>query len=407
MTAEFEPVRVGLIGCGGMGYRHALAVGEMHALGCQPTRIVAICDTDATRRARTAKLLADRCGSWPAEYAETGDLLDDPSIEAVQIVVPTALHHTLVLAALEAGKHVLVEKPLALTVAACDIIVAAAERCDRVVAVAENYRRIPGNRAMSALIRSGVMGPLDAMFVRCLASPEPPVKPGEVPIASPLWYSDRILVGGYHVLEMGVHEADLQHDWFGPVQRVSARMRRFGNAPPEASEDMLTATLGFEGGFETTLSFCSTIRGFSVADRVLVARDAVATSGAWHAWQDGQILRADGQNRTVEAMVRDWMDTLTDDERRRLLPAGSWVDQKSDATAPLTYGVGTAIHDFARAVRGGGRPEITAELGRVAVATCCAMLESAQMNCPVDVHDVMSGAIGAAQGPLNQALGLC
>ena len=106
-------------------------------------------------------------------------------------------------------------------------------------------------------------------------------------------------------------------------------------------------------------------------------------------------------------MVRDWMDTLTDDERRRLLPAGSWVDQKSDATAPLTYGVGTAIHDFARAVRGGGRPEITAELGRVAVATCCAMLESAQMNCPVDVHDVMSGAIGAAQGPLNQALGLC
>lgn len=407
MPAEFDPLPIGLIGCGGMGYRHALAVAEMHELGCNPVRIVAICDTDPARRARVGALIETRCGHRPEEFASTSSLLDHRGIEAVQIVVPTSLHHWLVLAALEAGKHVLVEKPLALTVAACDQIVRAAAQGDRVVAVAENYRRIPGNRAFGALIRSGTLGPLEAMFVRNFAAPDPPVEQGAAPAPSPRWYADRTRAGGYHVMEMGVHEADLQHDWFGPVRRVSARMRSFGTASPEASEDMLTASLQFDGGFETTLAFCSTIRGFAMADRVLVARDGVATSGAWHAWQGGQILGVDGQRRTVEAMVAAWMASLCDHDRARLFPAGSWVAGVSEATAPLTYGVGAAIHDFARAVREGGRPEITAELGRIAVATCCAILESAQIEAPVDLDDVLSGAVAAAQRPLNRALGIC
>jgi len=296
---------------------------------------------------------------------------------------------------------------MALTVAACDQIVMAAQQGDRVVAVAENYRRIPANRAMGALIRSGSLGPSEAMFVRNFASPDPPVKPGDPPVSSPRWYADRTHAGGYHVMEMGVHEADLQHDWFGPVRRVSAQMRRFGAARPDASEDMLTARLEFDGGFESNLAFCSTVRGFEMADRVLVAREGVVTSGAWHAWQDGRIVGSDGQCRSVEEMVSAWMAELSDEDRQRLLPPGSWVPGVSEGTAPLTYGVGAAIHDFARAVREGGSPEITAEVGRVAVATCCAMLESAHVEGPVDVDDVLSGAIAAAQEPLNRAIGLC
>ncbi|MFO7309872.1 MAG: Gfo/Idh/MocA family oxidoreductase [Pseudomonadota bacterium] len=227
MSSEFEALRVGLIGCGGMGVRHARAVAEMHQRGCRAVEIVAVCDLDAARRAPIVAMIHEACGKAPAEYETLAALLDDPGVEAVDIVLPTSLHHTAILAALEAGKHVQVEKPLALTVSACDLIVAAAARANRVVAVAENYRRIASNRAIGGLIRAGAFGPLDAMFVRNLASPEPPVQPGGKPVESPLWYRDRTRAGGYHVLEMGVHEADLQHFWFGPVKTVQASTHLF------------------------------------------------------------------------------------------------------------------------------------------------------------------------------------
>ncbi len=128
MTTEFEPLRVALIGCGGMGRRHALAVAEMHALGCRPVEIVAVCDADEERRDAIASLIAKASGRAPRQYADYRTVLDQADIDAVDIVLPTSLHHTAILAAIDAGKHVLVEKPLALTVSACDLIVDAASR---------------------------------------------------------------------------------------------------------------------------------------------------------------------------------------------------------------------------------------------------------------------------------------
>jgi predicted dehydrogenase len=260
---DFDPLRLGLIGCGGMGLRHALAVADMHALGCRPVEIVAVCDTDPARRAQVSGLLAERTGRRPAEHASTGALLEDRRLEAVDVVLPTSLHHATVLDALSAGMHVLVEKPLALTVSACDLIVAAAARAGRVVASSENYRRLPGNRTLAALISGGALGPLDTMFVRNFAPPDPPVKRGQAPVASPDWYRARTLAGGYHAMEMGAHEADLQEFWFGPVESVSAEMRTFGrSASPDVTEDILTATFRFESGFEHRLCLHHTrIRG--------------------------------------------------------------------------------------------------------------------------------------------------
>ena len=411
MPSEFEPVRIGLIGCGGMGSRHALAVAEMHALGGRAVEIVAICDTDPARRAEIAALIEAACGRRPEEFAEVPALLDCPAVEAVDIVLPTSLHHLTILAALAAGKHVLVEKPLALTVAACTLVVEAAAQSGRVVAVAENFRRIPANRAFGALVRAGAFGPLDVMFVRNFAAPEPPFRPGEAPVCSPDWYRDRSRAGGYHVLEMGVHEADLQGYWFGPVETVTAETRVFprpGAPRPDASEDMLTAALHFAGGFTSTLAFCSTIRGVEIADRVLVGREAVVTSGAWHAWQEGAILAGDGSRRSAEASVADWLAALPEAERQRLLPRGAWPGRAGPAVAtqPLSYGVGLAIHDFARAVRSGTAPEIGPVEARAAVATCCAILESAESGAPVAVAEVLAGRLRAAQAPLDRALGL-
>ncbi|MFN3260157.1 MAG: Gfo/Idh/MocA family protein [Pikeienuella sp.] len=406
---DFEPLRLGLIGCGGMGLRHALAVADMHAAGRRPVEIVAICDTDEGKRARVAALLSERTGRQPAQHVSTGTLLDDRRVEAVDVVLPTSLHHATVLDALSAGMHVLVEKPLALTVSACDLIVAAAARAGKVVASSENYRRLPGNRALAALIADGALGPLDAMFVRNFAPPEPPVKRGEAPVESPGWYRARTHAGGYHAMEMGAHEADLQEFWFGAVASVSAEMRTFGHSvSPDVTEDLLTATFRFESGFVSNIAFASTMRGFEIADRLLIGQAAVLSSAAWHEWQNGAVARADGTRQSSDDLVAAWLGSLAPDTRQRLLPEGVWTRGRdgSVATEPLSYGVGVAIHDFARAVRTGTAPEIPADRARRAVALCCAMMEAAHAGAPVRMEQILSGEIRAAQAALNQAIGL-
>jgi len=410
ISDDFQPVRLGLIGCGGMGLRHALAVADMNAAGCRPVEIVAICDTDEARRAQVTTLLEERFGRRPAQYAALGALLDDPGVEAVDVVLPTSLHHRMVLDALSAGRHVLVEKPLALTVHACDLIVAAAVQARRVVASCENYRRLPGNRTLAALLRAGTFGPFDTMFVRNFATPEPPVKQGQKNVPSPQWYRDRTHAGGYHAMELGSHEADLQEFWFGPIETVTAEMCNFGNptsVAADVTEDMLTAKFQFESGFVSNIAFVSTMRGFEVADRLLIGPGAVVSSSAWHEWQNGAVHLKDGTQRSSDDLVNGWLESLSPSERHRLLPQGAWKrgHDGSVATEPLSYGVGVAIHDFARAVRTGTDPEITAERARRAVATCCAMMESARAGAPGRLDQVLSGEIRAAQAPLNHAIG--
>ncbi|MBO1325553.1 Gfo/Idh/MocA family oxidoreductase [Acetobacter sp. TBRC 12305] len=411
MSFPYAPLKLGLIGCGGMGARHARAACEMFQRGCKAIELVAICDSDPAKRAAISRMAVASAMPAPAEYETVEAMLADTRMEAVDIVLPTSLHHKVILAALAAGKHVQVEKPLALTVAACDLIVEAARHSGRVVSVSENFRRIPSNRALAALLRGGTLGLVQTMVSRCFASPEPPVKAGEPARVSPQWYRDRTRAGGYQVLEMGVHEADLQQYWFGPVETVMAHTGRYPSHKAvacNASEDIMNATFGFAGGMATSVVFGAMMRGVSVEDRLFVTEDAVVRSGASHAWQNGSLVRADGSALSAEDATRTWLDGLSAEQRALLLPEGAWDRRTvlSDPTDPLTYGVGVALYDFARAVRGGTSPEICADVARRAVAVCCAVMESDLLRAEVAVADVLSGRISAAQAPLNTALEL-
>ena len=407
-SSTTSPLPLALIGCGGMGIRHARAIFEMRARGYRPVELVAVCDADAARRAKVVALAVEMGAPPPREHARVEDLLADATVEAVDIVLPTALHHTMILAALAAGKHVLVEKPLALTVAACDLVVAAAKSTGKIVSVAENYRRIASNRAIGHLIHSGALGRPETMVVTNFAAPATEIMVGTERVAAPAWFRDRTRAGGYLVLEMGVHEVDLQRSWFGDIETVSAQVRTFGSDDPKASEDMVEASFGFASGFTSHLSFCATIPGVDLAERRLVGAEAFAESRCWHAWQDGAIRYRDGRVDALDAVVAGYLRGLDPEARQQLLPQGAW-DERAPLSlwgAPLTYGVGLAIHDFARAVQTGGAPEMPAELGRANVATCHAMRESSELGERVRVADVLSGRIAGAQRLLNEAIGL-
>ena len=133
MTESVETVRVGFVGCGSVTEaRHLAALRRVRGIEAS-----ALADVDAARLSAVAEAHA-----VTRRYADWRELVNDESVDAVAVCVPPALHATVALAALEAGKHVFVEKPLALTLGECDLLDAAASRAPNLkVAVGFQLRR--------------------------------------------------------------------------------------------------------------------------------------------------------------------------------------------------------------------------------------------------------------------------
>src|SRR5262249_51998859 len=131
--------------------------------------------------------------------------------------------------ALQAGKHVLVEKPLAITVKACRAVRDAAQVCGRTVAVAENFRRMVSNRALKHILDAELIGnPRYAIVEYVVDSLElfRGVISGALP-QTQSWYLDPAKVGNLAMLELAVHETDLLRYWFGDAESATGMTSRF------------------------------------------------------------------------------------------------------------------------------------------------------------------------------------
>lgn len=149
-----SPVRVGIIGCGTVTNQHHLA-----ALRRVPdARVIAAADVDDAR----LKAVADR---WGIEhrYTDYRALLARKDIDAVAVITSTQSHAEIALAALSAGKHLFVEKPLALTVEECQHLVDCAARSSRRVMVGFNLRWHRLVRQMREIVSSGTLGKIHAV----------------------------------------------------------------------------------------------------------------------------------------------------------------------------------------------------------------------------------------------------
>lgn len=147
-----KAIGIGLIGLGGQGGEHLrvlLALGQ--------AKIVALCDVDEGLLGR-AEAAARHCGHEPATCRDYRILLQDPNVDAVYIAVPDDLHREVAVAALEAGKDVFLEKPIAHTPQAAAAILAAAERNRRILQLGLVYRYAMLYRRMAELAASGEIG---------------------------------------------------------------------------------------------------------------------------------------------------------------------------------------------------------------------------------------------------------
>jgi predicted dehydrogenase len=149
--------------------------------------------------------------SHVATYSDPFAALRHSGVDAADICLPTHLHAPLAMAALEAGKHVLIEKPMALSGEECDRILAAARASGRALMTAQVVRFIPAYRAAADRIRAGTLGPVRAaIFRRRCAAP-----------AWSAWLHKKELSGG-GVFDLLIHDLDFAVHLFGKPEAVSA-----------------------------------------------------------------------------------------------------------------------------------------------------------------------------------------
>ncbi len=224
-----DPIRFGVLSTANIA-RAAVAPAIRAADGA---RLAAVGSRDESR----ALAFADRIGA-PRAHGTYEALLDDPEVDAIYLALPNALHESWTIRALEAGKHVLCEKPLAPTAAACARMGDAAERADRVLAEAFMYRHHPRLLAAAEAVRSGRIGrPTFVTTTFTFAVTDP----ANIRLS-------RELAGGA-LLDVGCYTVDVVLRLLGEDPDAVTAYARFDGDDPRAGVDLETsASLRFPSG---------------------------------------------------------------------------------------------------------------------------------------------------------------
>ena len=153
-------LKMGLVGCGGMSGAHMDGYRELWSNDLKCYDIIAACDVDRKRAETRANQAHEfQGGTKPTVYTELAEMLSKhPELDCVDICALHSAHHILAVPALEAGKHVIIEKPLGITMRACKLIMDAAAKNGKILSVAENYRLDLTQRARRWAVRQGCIG---------------------------------------------------------------------------------------------------------------------------------------------------------------------------------------------------------------------------------------------------------
>ena len=234
---DLETLKMGIIGCGNMGQSHISTMREIDSIS-----IVALSDP-VQANVDEAAAMVDGGG---AQFDDYNALLADPDVQAVVVATPNFLHAEVTIAAFEAGKDVLCEKPMALTVDDCDAMCNTAQRLGRKLMAGQVLRLMHPFVEMRELIASGEIGePRSANIERISGS-------WLFAFAkSDAWRMSKEKTGGL-LYEINAHELDLLRSVFGEPTQVYAKSVNVAN-PNHDYEDTNLVLADFEGGQSATL----------------------------------------------------------------------------------------------------------------------------------------------------------
>ena len=277
-------------------------MGSTHIRAWRKTpgaELAAVMDQDAKRLSGDLSGVMGNLGSGGERmdfsavrrYATPEELLGDPEVEAVDICLPTYLHAPVAVAALGAGKHVLVEKPMALNGGEADRMLEAAEQSGCVLMTAQVLRFHPAYEALFSLLDSGELGPVRyALFRRRCAAPT----------WGP-WEFDAAQSGG-GVFDLLIHDVDACLRAFGPPAAVHAS----GFENLRGGVDTITARLAYDNIGEVVITGGWHHIGdypFSMEYTVVCDGGTVEFSSAG---RPATLYRSDGSHTRVEGPETDW-----------------------------------------------------------------------------------------------------
>ncbi len=412
-------IRIGIVGCGRILAAHLRGYRFLREAGFGDFQITALC----SRKAEDAHGYVLRGGPTPqrpavsnipgdplaigdeflsdfqpgvdvAVYTDYREMIASGKIDAVNDFSTHALHHQVAECAFAHGKHLLTQKPLAITVAAARKMCEEAERRRLTFGVFENFRQSPSTRHLRWAFESGLAGKLQ-MFLLGYAGVwwGPDLIVAETP-----WRHVKSEAGGIS-LDLGVHFFDQLRHVGGEVASVSARTAVL--EPRRVSRDA--------SGRVIREIDCD-------ADDTFVAHLEMENGGVgslFASWggHGGQVRTADGAvyygskaritggDITLDGAAPTKLETLFKQQAPADLQARCFPKNVDDGFALNQL-------DWLQAAARGGDPETSGREGMRDLATAFALLESDLAGRPVRVADVLEGRLRAFQQPLDERFGL-
>jgi predicted dehydrogenase len=330
-----------VVGSGGIARRRTIPEGLLPA---RNAKLVAVFDTNPAINAEVAR-------QFGVQAAATLDELLAAGVDAVYLASPPAAHREQALACARAGKHVLCEKPLGLTVPDAEAMVAACAQAGVRLGTAFMMRFHAQHQAALQLLREGRLG--QPVFARAQLSCWYPPMPGA-------WRQDPVTGGGGALMDMGGHCLDLLEMFFGPARAVSCLTGRTVHG--YASEDSAVASVWFANG------------ALGVVDTFFCIPDQASQNRLELYGSKGSILAQGtiGQGDRGE-MVACLEETLADYDAKQTRAGGQTIAITPEPVNPYR----AEIEEFSQAILDGREPANHAQLGLQSQRVLAACYESA------------------------------
>jgi predicted dehydrogenase len=415
-----NPIRIGLVGAGRILPAHLRGYQLLRGAGIDSFRITAL----SSRRRSDAESFRKR-GEGPPPRATVStdpndplsvphlyvsdfqddvdaqvfdsleDMLRADTVDALDISATLPVHHTAALAGIRQGKHCLVQKPLAVSVAAGRAMVEEARTHHVSLGVAENLRYAPSSRVARWLIDQGELGDVQMCARWGLGTND--WSPDKIVAETP-WRHRKVDAGAGAALDIGVHLLHQLRYLGGPIDQVSGvtrifepvrHTRRNGQVVDSVKcdvDDVFFANLTFAQGGVGQVSFSWAGHGgpTSVPDGLIIYGSRGCLKG-------GRLVGDDGSSRSADELFAAGADSATVE---RFFPYA--------VRDPFALGA----LDFLRGIEQGRDPEASGAEGLLDLAASFAICESSLLGRPVSVEDVLQGRVAEYQADIDRYWGL-
>lgn len=412
-------IRIGIVGCGRILNAHLQGYLRLRELGMDTFRITALC----ARNPHDA-LMFRRRGEGPTPRPpvvdpSTGDPLAAPHtyisdihdgdvqiftdyremiasglVDAVNDFTTLAVHHDVADAALSAGKHLLSQKPLAISVRAGQKMVQLAKQRGLTLGVFENVRQMDIVRAQHWAVTHGLIGTPQFAVMGILGGLWSPSRI----VAETPWRHQKLRGGGGGSIDIGVHQMDWMRYVMGEVASVSAMADTFVTERTHTLGDgsVMRVTADVDDTYMATIRFVNRAMGqlwwswAGQSDAVSI-NGGPAFVGSTAAIRGDQLVHADGAH---ESLIARFERDMTVAERHQFFPHGL-----RDAAAISQY-------DWLTAIENKTDPETSGIEGLHDLAAAYAILESNMAGRTVTLDEVLRGEVDAYQRPIDVHYGL-